>query len=259
MQGKLRDYLEEKYLKFNQPGFIADDPICIPHRFVKKEDIEIAGFFAAILAWGQRKTIINNSQKLLKWMDDDPHRFILHHSENDLKPFGKFCHRTFNGTDTLYFIHFLKYVYSEFHSLEEVLVRGIHPDDETTENGLNVLRKLFTSLPEFPPRSGKHVASPDRKSACKRMNMFLRWMVRKDEQGVDFGIWKKIKAHQLVCPLDVHVEKVARRLGLVQRKQSDWLTAVELTLQLKKIDPVDPVRFDFALFGIGIEEKEMTF
>ncbi len=257
MHKDLKELLEEKYELFNQSGFIEDDPICIPHSYSKKEDIEITGFFAAVLAWGQRKTIINNCKRLLQWMDEDPHQFILHHSDEDLKPFENFCHRTFNGTDTLYFIHFLKHVYQNFQSLEEVFFLGMESHHDTIENGLNGFRKEFKSLPEFPDRTGKHIASPDKKSACKRLNMYLRWMVRKDDRGVDFGIWNKIKPSQLVCPLDVHVEKVARRFGLIQRKQTDWQTALQLTDRLREFDSVDPVKYDFTLFGIGLEEKQM--
>ena len=246
------------YVQFNHPGFIKDDPICIPHAFAIKQDIEIAGFFAAVLAWGQRKTIINNCRKLMNWMGDEPYQFILHHSERELVPFASFCHRTFNGTDTLYFIHFLRHVYQQHHSLEEVFIQEMKAGDTTVESGLIGFSREFISLPDFPGRTGKHIASPDKKSACKRLNMYLRWMVRKDEKGVDFGIWNRIKPSQLVCPLDVHVEKVARRLGLIQRKQNDWHTAMELTELLRNLDPNDPVKYDFALFGIGLEEKYLS-
>lgn len=247
----LKFFLDKKVLQYNQPGFIEHDPISIPHLFTKKQDIEIAGLFAATLAWGQRITIINNCKKLLAWMDNDPHQFIQHHSKNDLKPFLEFRHRTFTGTDALYFIEFLKWYYSNHHSLEEGF--SFPDQDLTIERGLVNFRNLFFSLPDYPLRTKKHVATPERKSACKRLTMFLRWMVRSDNFGVDFGIWKKIKPAQLVCPCDVHVERVARRLNLIVRKQMDWQTALELTANLRKLDSTDPVRYDFALFGLGLE------
>jgi uncharacterized protein (TIGR02757 family) len=248
---ELKSFLDEKVLLYNQPGFIEHDPVSIPHLFKKKQDIEIAGLFAATLAWGQRITIINNCKKLMKWMDDDPHQFIVHHSENDLKPFLEFRHRTFNGIDALYFVEFLNWFYSHYQSLEEAFVVSIQ--DETIERGLINFRNLFFSLPDYPPRTKKHVATPERKSACKRLNMYLRWMVRTDKKGVDFGIWKKIRPAQLVCPCDIHVERIARKLNLITRKQMDWQSALELTANLRKLDPTDPVRYDFALFGLGLE------
>lgn len=253
----LLSHLESKVNKFNTPEFIATDPISIPHSFSKKQDIEIASFFAAIFSWGQRKTIINKSKELLNLMDNSPHNFILEHKEKDLKRFLGFKHRTFNATDTLYFIHFLLSHYSKNNSLETAFSDDIKSDDSTIEKGLIHFRKKFFSLPDFPKRTMKHISSPESKSTCKRLNMFLRWMVRKDKNGVDFGLWKKIKPSQLVCPLDVHVERVARNLGLIKRKQTDWLTAIELTENLKKFDPDDPVKYDFALFGMGISDYRL--
>jgi uncharacterized protein (TIGR02757 family) len=250
---ELQSLLDRKVEQYNQPGFVENDPISIPHRFSKKQDIEIAGLFAATLAWGQRITIINNCRKLLGWMDNDPHNFILDHHENDLKPFLDFRHRTFNATDTLYFIEFLKWAYSSHPSLEEMF--QVSAQDETVEAGLINFHNTFIGLPDCPSRTKKHVATPERKSTCKRLAMFLRWMVRSDNKGVDFGIWKTISPSQLVCPLDVHVERVARRLRLIKRKQTDWQTVLELTAKLKKLDPVDPVKYDFALFGLGLEGK----
>ncbi|MFN3840505.1 MAG: TIGR02757 family protein [Cyclobacteriaceae bacterium] len=249
----VKSLLERKVLQYNQPGFIENDPVSIPHQFSKKQDIEIAGLFAATLAWGQRVTIINNCRRLLTWMDNDPHQFILHHRENDLKPFMDFRHRTFNATDTLYFLSFLKWYYSHYQSLED----AFHVDsvENSVEKGLIRFHNLFFSLPDFPHRTKKHVATPERKSTCKRLAMYLRWMVRSDNCGVDFGIWKRIKPAQLVCPLDVHVERAARKLKLIKRKQTDWQTALELTASLGKFDPVDPVKYDFALFGLGLEER----
>ncbi len=249
---ELKELLDAKVEQYNQPGFIDLDPILIPHQFSKKQDIEIAGLFAATLAWGQRVTIINNCRKFLGWMDHDPHTFILHHRESDLKPFLDFRHRTFNATDALYFIAFLKWYYQRHNSLEDAFSGS--PGEQTVERGLINFHNLFFSLPDFPVRTKKHIATPERKSACKRLNMYLRWMVRDDNKGVDFGIWKNIKPAQLICPCDVHVERVARKLRLIKRKQTDWLMAVELTDNLRKLDPSDPVKYDFALFGLGLEK-----
>jgi len=255
MKDEIYHLLEEKYLEFNQPNFIKDDPVQIPHRFTKKQDVEIAGFFAAVLAWGQRKTIINKCSELLQLMDNAPHQFMLHHTDNDLKAFQKFKHRTFNATDALYFVHFLKTFYSKHKSLESAFSEGIAPTDTSVEKGLIHFNQLFFDDEFVPDRTRKHIATPLRKSACKRLNMYLRWMVRKDDHGVDFGVWDTIKSSQLVCPLDVHVERVAKQLGLLTRKPTDWQAATELTTNLKEFDADDPVKYDFALFGMGIESQ----
>lgn len=250
---ELKKLLEEKFLQYNRPGFIENDPISIPHRFSKKQDIEIAALFAATLAWGQRVTIIQSCTQLLDRMDNDPYNFVLHHRETELKRFEKFVHRTFNSTDALYFIEFLKWFYQRHTSLEDAFV----PPEGSADIGPGLVRfhKLFFSLPDHPLRTRKHIPTPERKSACKRLNMFLRWMVRSDNHGVDFGLWRKIKPAQLICPCDVHVERVARRLGLLKRKQVDWLAAVELTEALRTFDANDPVKYDFALFGLGLESN----
>jgi len=251
----LKDFLDEKVAQYNQPGFIANDPICIPHRFNKKQDIEIAGFFASILAWGQRKTIINKCLQLFELMDGTPHDFLLNHSESDLQVFLNFKHRTFNEVDTLYFIHFLSWFYRSHESLEEAFLKGQTGEVDAMDSILSQFHRFFFSLPDFPNRTKKHIATPDRKAACKRINMYMRWMVRSDDNGVDFGLWKKISPAQLICPCDLHVDRVGRKLGLITRKQTDWRTAVELTQKLREFDPLDPVKYDFALFGLGIEEK----
>ncbi len=247
------DLLEEKVLQYNRPDFIAHDPIVIPHQYSLPQDIEIAGFWAAILAWGQRKTIINKCQELFGLMDHAPYDFILHHQESDLKRFLNFKHRTFNATDTLYFIHFFQQHYLQYDSLEDAFLIGQETGAQTVESGLIGFQRVFTDSEYFPDRTRKHIASPLRKSSCKRLNMFLRWMVRQDEQGVDFGLWKRIRPHQLVCPCDVHVDRVGRLLGLIKRPVTDWQTALELTASLREFSPDDPVKYDFALFGLGIE------
>lgn len=249
----LKLLLDEKYNQFNRIDFIEDDPILIPHRFTNKQDIELAGFFAAMLAWGQRKTIINKCTQLMDLMGNEPYQFMLHHSENDLKALEHFKHRTFNTTDLLYFVSFFQWFYTSHDSLEEAFVTD--KSDKNTEQPLIHFHDLFFSLEHAPDRTRKHIATPARKSACKRLNMYLRWMVRKDERGVDFGIWDRIQPSQLICPLDVHVERVARSLGLLERKQSDWRAAVELTERLKHFDANDPVKYDFALFGMGLEKS----
>ena len=251
----LKAFLEKKVDEYNQPSFIQHDPVCIPHLFQKKQDVEIAAFFASIFAWGNRTTIINKSTELMKLMDDDPHQFIISHSENDLKRLLQFKHRTFNVTDLLYFILFLKYHYSVSNTLETAFFKWMNKEDDNIEKGLIGFHHYFFSIPDAPPRTRKHIATPEKNSTCKRLNMFLRWMVRKDKHGVDFGIWKEIQPRQLICPIDVHVARVARRFQLIHRNATDWQSAVELTNCLKHFDPNDPVKFDFALFGLGAEEK----
>lgn len=255
MQKQIITLLNQKVKQYNHPSFIDNDPVCIPHLFTHKPDIEIMGLFAAIFAWGQRVTIINKCEELIDRMDGKPHQFILHHTEKDLKNLLGFKHRTFNDTDLLYFIHFLNHWYNKHNSLEPAFTLGIKPTDETVENGLNHFRKLFFSLEDAPTRTYKHIASPAQHSACKRINMYLRWMVRQDDKGVDFGLWTDIKPSQLICPLDVHVQRVATKIGLLHRTQSDWQAALELTKALKQFDKKDPVKYDFALFGLGIMDK----
>lgn len=254
-QTTIKKLLDKKYKQYNTNSFISDDPICIPHIFSKPQDIEIMGFFAATFAWGQRITIINKCKELIERMDGSPHQFILHHTDKDLQNMLGFKHRTFNDTDLLYFIHFFKHWYEEHDTLETAFSSGIKANDETVAGGLNYFRKLFFSLDDAPPRTYKHIASPAQHSACKRINMYLRWMVRQDDKGVDFGLWTSIKTQQLVCPLDVHVHRVATKLGLLNRSQSDWQAALELTQALKKFDKKDPVKYDFALFSLGVTDK----
>ncbi|MCU0428574.1 MAG: TIGR02757 family protein [Cytophagaceae bacterium] len=249
----VKELLETYYLKFNRVDFIPDDPVSIPHRYSLQQDIEIMGFMAAILAWGQRKTILQKCLDLDNRFSGKPYEFITQASDQDFKALLGFKHRTFNDTDLLYFVEALRALYQQYNSLELAFLGK--PGDATVESGLIAFRERFFSLPEVPSRTTKHVSSPAKNSACKRLVMYLRWMVRTDTHGVDFGLWKKIHSSQLVCPCDVHVERVARRLQLIQRKQTDWQTALELTSNLRALDPLDPVKYDFALFGMGIEES----
>src|SRR6476661_5293617 len=252
MESSLHDFLNRKVAEYNTPAFIAADPISIPHLFTKKQDIEIAGFFAAVFAWGNRTTIINKCTELMQLMDDAPYDFMLHHNDADLKKFLHFKHRTFNTTDLLYFISFLQYYYSQHISLESAFSIWLTEEDQTIERALIHFHHYFFALPYAPERTRKHIATPERGSHCKRLNMFLRWMVRKDNCGVDFGIWSEIKPAELVCPIDVHVARVARRLKLLTAKQLNWKAALELTEHLRQFDPADPVKYDFALFGLGV-------
>jgi uncharacterized protein (TIGR02757 family) len=255
MERSLKRQLDEKVNLYNHPDFIKNDPISIPHSFSKKQDIEIAGFFAAIFSWGNRTTIINKSKELMQLMDNTPHDFCLHHNAKALKRLEGFKHRTFTATDLLYFIEFFKFHYSQHDSLEIAFTKGIQKKDKTIENGLRGFYDYFFSLPDVPARTKKHIASPEKKSSCKRLNMYLRWMVRNDNMGVDFGIWKNILPAQLICPIDVHVARISKRFNLLNRSQTDWDAALELTNYLRKLDKYDPVKYDFALFGMGVTEK----
>ncbi|MBL7733389.1 MAG: TIGR02757 family protein [Chitinophagaceae bacterium] len=248
---KLADFLNAKTEEYNQPRFILNDPVCIPHLFSQRQDIEIAGFFAAIFAWGNRTTIIQKSKELMTLMDNAPYQFCLQHNAADLQRLTRFKHRTFNTTDLLYCIEFFRWYYTNNKSLE--IAFTIHGN--TIEQMLAGFHHFFFSLEHVPGRTKKHIATPERKSTCKRLNMYLRWMVRQDKKGVDFGIWKKIHPSALICPIDLHVARVARKLGILQRKQTDWQAALELTDYLRTLDPEDPVKFDFALFGLGVMEK----
>ncbi len=252
----LKKYFDGLVKQYNHPDFIPADPISIPHLFTKPQDIEIMGFWSAMLAWGQRVTIINKSMELIELMDGRPHHFILHHTEEQRERFAQFKHRTFNYTDTLYFLDFFQRYYRAHDSLEQAFTNKMKDEDENVKNGLIGFHDEFFNHENAPHRTRKHVATPVRKSRCKRLNMFLRWMVRQDECGVDFGIWEKIRPDQLLMPLDVHVERVARRFDLIERKQNDFQTVVELTNTLKRFDPKDPVKYDFALFSIGVLEKK---
>ena len=245
---ELRKHLDGLVVHFNQPNFIYNDPISIPHLFQKQEDIEIAGFIAAVFSWGNRQTIINKSKEFLQLMDNSPHDFLINHEEKDLKPFSAFKHRTFQPSDALYFIEFLRSHYKENVSLES----AFYADKPNMEQRLINFNTSFFGLEYAPDRTRKHVPTPERKSTCKRLNMFLRWMVREDSNGVDFGIWKSISPSELLCPIDVHVSTVAREFGLLTRSINDWKAVIELTDNLRRLDAQDPVKYDFALFGLGV-------
>jgi uncharacterized protein (TIGR02757 family) len=244
------ELLEEKHDKFNRVSFIEFDPISIPHLFSKPQDIEIAGFLASTIAWGQRVTIINNARKLVELMDLAPHDFVMNHGSADLKRLEKFKHRTFNAIDLTFFITSLKNLYTKHASLEDVFAH--HPSD--MQQSIHHFRNQFFEI-EHPQRTTKHVSDSMSNSAAKRINMYLRWMVRNDNRGVDFGLWKKIQPKHLMCPLDVHSGNVARKLGLLERTQNDWKATAELTNNLKKFDSEDPIKYDFSLFGLGVFEK----
>lgn len=247
---KLKELLDEKAAHYNNPSFIEFDPISIPHLFSLKQDREIMGFFASILAWGQRKTIINKCHDLINRFGNEPYKFIKEHGEDDLRGLQGFKHRTFNDTDLLYFVDFFKRYYDMYDTLEEAFI----PTDGfiSIEDSLINFEINFFNNPNAPQRTRKHIATPARNSACKRLNMFLRWMVR-SEGGVDFGIWNRIPKSELICPIDLHVDRTARKLGLITRKQTDWQTAIELTENLRKLDSSDPIKYDFALFGLSID------
>jgi uncharacterized protein (TIGR02757 family) len=248
---QIKELLDQKYLDYCQAGFIPDDPISVPHLFSNKQDIEIAGFLTATISWGQRKTILHSASHLLKLMDYSPYEFITQASENDLKVLKSFKHRTFNGTDLLFFIQSLRNIYLDHGGLEKAFIK---PGENEIKSSIIHFRDIFFSIPH-PARTVKHIADPSAGASAKRINMFLRWMVRKDKYGVDFGIWDSIRPSDLYCPLDIHSGNVARKLGLVQRKQNDWKALEELMVHLRAFDKEDPVKYDFALFGLGIFEK----
>lgn len=250
----LHDFLEAQVQKNNRPDFIKDDPIQIPHRFTQRQDIEIMAFWAATLAWGQRKSIIKSANRLAELMDNAPHDFVKNHVETDRKQFVKFVHRTFQPTDALYFLEYLQQFYQKNDSLETAFL----PSDAQNwdvKTMLTHFHRQFFALEVAPERTRKHVATPERGSACKRLCMLLRWLVRRDTEGVDFGLWRRIAPADLMMPLDVHVERVARALGLLTRPRADWGAVEELTNNLRKFDPLDPVKYDFALFGLGVEQQ----
>lgn len=251
-KAELKDFLDAKVLQYNHPKFIESDPIQIPHQFSKKEDIEISAFLTATIAWGNRKSIINNASRLMTMLGNAPHDFVLHHKEDDLDTISGFVHRTFNEIDLIYFLKSLKNIYQNHGGLEQVF--AAKAEKTSMQPAISNFKKVFFELPH-QQRTTKHVSDPLKGSAAKRINMFLRWMVRENATGVDFGLWKSIDASQLSCPLDVHSGNVARKLKLLKRKQNDAKALAELDKSLRKLDPNDPVKYDFALFGLGVFEK----
>lgn len=251
-KSELKEFLDEKVILYNNPKFIETDPIQIPHTFTKKEDIEIAAFLTATISWGNRKMIIKNAFKMMELLDNSPFDFVVNHQESDLKSFENFVHRTFNYIDFQQFIKSLRHIYKNHNGLESSL--AIKDGSNTYQTEIHQFKKLFFEVPH-QQRTQKHVSDPLKNSAAKRINMYLRWMVRNDNTGVDFGIWKTHNPANLSCPLDVHSGNVARKLKLLVRKQNDWKALAELDKNLRKLDKNDPVKYDFALFGLGVFEK----
>lgn len=251
-ENEFKSFLDDKVMLYNQKKFIESDPISIPHRYSIKEDIEIAGFLTATIAWGKRQMIIQNAHKMMSMLDDAPYDFILNHNQSDINRLETFTHRTFNGQDLITFVKNLKHIYTHHNGLEEIFQK--YQSDDNLQGAISVFKRIFFEISPSS-RSQKHVSDPERNSAAKRINMFLRWMVRKDQSGVDFGIWKNIPMSKLSCPLDLHSGRIARELGLLKRKQNDAKAVKELDTQLRKLDINDPAKYDFALFGLGVFEK----
>ena len=249
---ELKSFLDEKYILYNQPKWVEDDPISIPHGFSKKQDIEISGFLAAIIAWGNRKSILKNAERLIQIMEYAPHDFIVNHTTDDLEKCNGFVHRTFNENDLKYFLMALQRLYKEHKSMDD-LFRTLIGNEPFSQSVLSHFKAYFFEV-DHPFQRKKHLSDPEKNSAAKRVNMFLRWMVRKDQQGIDFGIWNSISPADLSCPLDVHSGNVGRKLGLLKRKQNDAKAVKELDDSLRRLDPEDPVKYDFALFGLGVYE-----
>ncbi len=250
---ELKSFLDEKADQYEVPGFIENDPILIPHQFSRKEDIEIAGFLTATIAWGNRNSILKNAGKLMRLMDENPYEFILQLSDNELNQFANFVHRTFNGIDTAFFLKSMKNIYANHDGLESVFTKG-YLKDHSLKSALIFFREIFLESPH-QTRSEKHVANVLKSSSGKRLCMYLRWMVRSNQRNVDFGIWKKIPSSALMLPLDVHTGNVSRKLGLLGRKQNDWKAVEEITTGLRKMNPEDPIKYDFALFGLGVNKE----
>lgn len=250
---EIKEFLDEKVEKYNHPDFITTDPVQIPHLFTNYEDIEIAGFLAATIAWGQRVTIIKNMQRLIALTDNSPYEFIMNYSKSDLDRFTHFKHRTFNGEDCKFFIKSLNNIYTNYRGLGS-LIQTIYNKEQNIFDVLVEFRKVFFEI-DYPERTQKHFSNVLKGASAKRLNMYFRWMIRNDNRGVDFGLWNKIPASSLYLPLDVHTGNVARKLGLLKRKQNDWKAVEEITKVLRSFDPDDPVKYDFALFGLGIFEK----
>ncbi len=249
---ELKEFLDQRVDLYNRPSFIGVDPISIPHRFTRKEDIEIAGFLAAAIAWGNRVAILRSADRMLAYMGGTPYDFVINHRDRDLKGIDGCIHRTYFAEDFIYFIEALKYIYLEKGGIEAVFAR--YQNDVSLQPAIHEFGKIFFELPHNQ-RTRRHLSDPYKGSAAKRINMFLRWMVRRDDRGVDFGLWQSISPSVLSCPLDVHSGNVARKLGLLTRKQSDAKAVTELDARLREMDPADPVKYDYALFGLGVFEK----
>jgi len=250
-QEEIKQLLEEKYLEYCQPHFIELDPISIPHLFEERKDVEISGLIAATIAWGQRPTIIKNAKSAMQRMGNEPFRFVMEHSQNDLKALDGFVHRTFNSEDLKHFVRSLRNIYSKYDSLEDIFLEGIGTNDVNMMNSIAHFKQVFFSI-AHEKRTQKHVSDPLQGSASKRISMYLRWMARPKDRGVDFGLWNRIPTSILSCPLDVHSGRNARQLGLLNRTQNDWKAVEELDASLRSFDPNDPVKYDFALFGMGV-------
>ncbi|MEL6917241.1 MAG: TIGR02757 family protein [Bacteroidota bacterium] len=251
-QSELKTFLDAKVSQYNHPKFLESDPLQVPHIFSKKEDIEICAFLTATIAWGNRKSIITNAHKMMGLLDNAPYEFVMGHQETELEKLSSFVHRTYNGEDFIYFIKALRHIYTNHRGLEHVFGQSLAQN--SVQPAIAGFKQVFFEIPH-PQRTSKHVSDPSKGSAAKRINMFLRWMVRDNATKVDFGLWKTIKPAQLSCPLDVHSGNVARKLNLLKRKQNDAKAVEELDTNLRKLDPVDPVKYDFALFGLGVFEK----
>ena len=251
-KSELKEFLDEKVDLYNHPNFIDSDPIQIPHLYILKEDIEIAGFLAATIAWGNRKMIINNAKKMMDLMGNSPYDFVMSHNGNDLQRLETFVHRTFNGQDFIGFIKSLQNIYLNHGGLESIFT--LHQEKDSMQNAISKFKTIFFEI-EHLKRTEKHISDPNKNSSSKRLNMWLRWNCRQDNKGVDLGIWKSISPSQLSCPLDVHSGNVARKLGLLTRKQNDAKALAELDQNLRALDPNDPVKYDFALFGLGVFER----
>ena len=251
-EAELKEFLDEKVDEYNRPAFIQTDPVQVPRRFSRKENIEIAGFLAATISWGSRPAIIRNALHLLTLMDNRPYEFITHAAPADFRVLRSFVHRTFNGNDSIYFAQALKNIYLNHGGLQQVFEEGFEKGCDI-RSALIHFYSVFFGLPG--ERTRKHVANVENGASAKRLNMFLRWMVRNDRAGVDFGLWSGIPASALMLPLDVHTGTIARKVGLLSRSTNDWKAVEEVTARLRKFDPADPVKYDFALFGLGVFEK----
>lgn len=253
ISSEIKEFLEHKTKTYCQPSFIETDPISIPHNYSLKEDIEVSGFLTATISWGQRASIIRKATELMNMLDDQPYNFIMHCSHKELHSVSSFVYRTFNGTDCVAFLKAIRNIYLNHNGLEKAFEKGFLKN-KSVFDAIVHFRTVFLETPH-QKRTEKHISNPAQGSAAKRINMFLRWMARKDDMGIDFGIWKNISPEYLYCPLDVHVGNVARKLGILKRKQNDWKAVEELTGVLRQMNPDDPVRYDYGLFGLGVFEK----